>query len=78
VATPHQVLLRLVVEAVRDATAPLPWSRLPAETGLSSDICCPLAGEARSAGYVAWRVAPPGWVLEPSGEDYLIHWPPAA
>ena len=78
VATPHQTMLRQVVEAVRDATAPLPGSALPAQTGLSDEVCIPLAVEAQAAGYVSWCVAPPGWVLQPRGEDYLTHWPPAA
>jgi hypothetical protein len=51
---------------------------LAAQTGLDIEICRPLAEEAQAAGYVAWRVAPPGWILQPHGEDYLTHWPPAA
>jgi hypothetical protein len=70
-------MMRRVVEAVRDATAPLPWSRLPDQTGLSSDICWPLAAHAHIAGYLAWCTTPPGWVLQSRGEDYLTHWPPA-
>jgi hypothetical protein len=78
VATPREKLMRQVVEAVRDATAPLPDSALPAQSGLSIDVCWPLADEAEAVGYVSWCTAPPGWILQPSGEDYLAHWPPAA
>ena len=77
VATPHETMMRQVVEAVRDATAPLPDAALPAQTGLSIEVCWPLTDEAEVAGYLSWCRAPPGWVLQPDGEDYLTHWPPA-
>jgi hypothetical protein len=36
-----------------------------------------LAVEANAFGYVSWRATPPGWILQPPGDGYLTHWPPA-
>ena len=70
-ATHRQTMLRQVLEAIDAAGAPVRDAELPARAASFTQLCQVAIDDAHGAGYVSWCESPAGWVLQPSGLEYL-------
>jgi hypothetical protein len=73
--THRQTIMRQVLEAIDTAGMPVRDAELPARAASFTELCQVAIGDAVGAGYVLWSERPAGWVIQPSGQDYLTSAP---